>query len=153
MANDALSAISQLVTAHAGESEKAQKKAFEINKAISMGQAIINTAQAVTGALAEPSIVPGARFVKAGIAAAMGVAQIATISRTKFKSTEKKIEKPDVNAPNISQQAPTFNVVGDTGVNQLAQSLGNAPMKAYVVAGDVTSAQSLERNKIEQSTL
>lgn len=156
MANDALSAISQLVTAFAGDNEEAQKKAFNINKGISIAQAIMNTAQAVTGALAEPSIVPGARFVKAGIAAATGAAQIATISRTKFQSGGGGIgggTGGGVNAPNISQQAPTFNVVGDTGVNQLAQSLGSSPMKAYVVAGDVTSAQSLERNKIEQSTL
>lgn len=154
MASDALGAISQLVTAFAGENEEAQRKAFNINKAISIGQAIINTAQAVTGALAEPSIVPGARFVKAGIAAATGAAQIATISRTQFQSAGAGgIDTSSIRTPQISQQAPTFNIVGDNGVNQLASTLGSQPMKAYVVAGDVTTAQSLERNKIEQSKL
>ncbi len=153
MASDALGAISQLVTAFAGENEAAQRKAFNINKAISIGQAVINTAQAVTGALAETSIVPGARFVKAGIAAATGAAQIATISRTQFQSSGGSIDTSSITTPQLSQQAPTFNVVGDNGVNQLASTLGSQPLKAYVVSGDVTTAQSLERNKIEQSKL
>lgn len=50
--------------------------------------------------------------------------------------------------------APSFNVVGTSGQNQIAQSLGNqAPVKAYVVSGDVTSAQSLDRNIVKTATL
>lgn len=50
--------------------------------------------------------------------------------------------------------APQFNVVGTSGQNQIAQSLGNqAPVKAYVVSGDVTSAQSLDRNIVKTATL
>jgi hypothetical protein len=45
-----------------------------------------------------------------------------------------------------------FNVVGNSGINQLAQ-LQQQPTKAYVVSGDVTSAQSLDRNRIENATL
>jgi len=46
--------------------------------------------------------------------------------------------------------APTFNVVGTSGQNQIAQSLGNqAPVKAYVVSNDVTTAQSLDRNIVK----
>jgi len=48
--------------------------------------------------------------------------------------------------------SPSFNVVGNSGLNQLAQ-LQQQPMKAYVVSGDVTSAQSLDRNRIENATL
>jgi hypothetical protein len=50
--------------------------------------------------------------------------------------------------------APTFNVVGTSGQNQIAQSLGNqAPVKAYVVANDVSSQQSLDRNIVKTATL
>ncbi len=50
--------------------------------------------------------------------------------------------------------APTFNVVGTSGQNQIAQSLGSqAPVKAYVVSGDVTTAQSLDRNIVKTATL
>ena len=48
--------------------------------------------------------------------------------------------------------SPNFNVVGNSGVNQLAQ-LQQQPMQAYVVSGSVTTAQSLDRNRIENATL
>lgn len=50
--------------------------------------------------------------------------------------------------------APTFNVVGTSGQNQIAQSLGQqAPVKAYVVANDVSSQQALDRNIVNTATL
>ena len=48
--------------------------------------------------------------------------------------------------------SPNFNVVGNSGINQLAQ-LQQTPTKAYVVSGDMTTAQSLDRNRIENATL
>ena len=57
-----------------------------------------------------------------------------------------------------SPQAPTFNVVGNSGVNQLAQTIAGqganqVPIQAYVVSGQVTTAQSLDRNRIENSSM
>ena len=156
MASDALGAISQLVTAFAGDNEKAQERAFKINKAISIAQAVVSTAQGVMAQLAVPQdALTGANFIKAGIVATTGAAQIATIAKTKFNGSAGASSVSNINArtPQVNQQAPTFNIVGDTGINQLASTLGSSPMKAYVVAGDVTTAQSLERNKIEQSKL
>ena len=54
-------------------------------------------------------------------------------------------------APTVptAPQPPAFNVVGQGGTNQLAQVIGEQtqqPIQAYVVANDVTSAQSLQRN-------
>jgi len=54
-------------------------------------------------------------------------------------------------APTVptAPQPPAFNVVGQGGTNQLAQVIGEQtqqPVQAYVVANDVTSAQSLQRN-------
>jgi len=51
--------------------------------------------------------------------------------------------------------APQFNVVGNTGANQLAQTLNQEqpPIKTYVVAGDVTTGQSLDRNIITNASL
>ena len=51
-----------------------------------------------------------------------------------------------------SVMSPNFNVVGNSGINQLAQ-LQQTPTKAYVVSGDMTTAQSLDRNRIENATL
>ena len=49
-------------------------------------------------------------------------------------------------------QAPSFNVVGSSPLNQIAETLNNQqPTRAYVVSGDVTTAQQLDRNIINES--
>lgn len=156
--SDVLGAINGLVQAFAKEDERSARRAFKVNKAVGIAQAIISTAQAVIGQLAVPQdALTGANFVKAGIVAATGAAQIATIARTQFQGAGGGGSAPGVGSvPTASAATPTFNVVGDTGVNQLAQSLGQQnkqPVEAYVVAGNVTTAQSLERNKIDNASL
>jgi hypothetical protein len=47
--------------------------------------------------------------------------------------------------------APNFNIVGNSGINQLAE-LGGQPIQAYVVSGEVTSAQALDRNRIQNAS-
>ena len=160
MATDALSAIGQLVTAFAGENEAAQKKAFQVNKAISIAQAIINTAGAISaainpavGGLGIPAGLPGAAL--AGIT---GAAQVATIASTQFQGSGSS----SPSAPSSSSlggvsesQAPAFNVVGQSGFNQVATALGQSnstPIKTYVVSGDVTTAQALDNNIIDTAT-
>jgi hypothetical protein len=52
--------------------------------------------------------------------------------------------------------APQFNVVGNSGVNQLAGVMSTnqqVPVKAYVVPSDVTTGQSLDRNIIRNASL
>ncbi len=52
--------------------------------------------------------------------------------------------------------APSFNVIGATGTSQLADAIGGQtqePVKAYVVSNDVTSAQSLDRNIVEEASI
>jgi hypothetical protein len=49
---------------------------------------------------------------------------------------------------------PQFNVVGNSGVNQIAQTLGaQQPVQAYVVASNVTTQQSLDRNIVANASL
>jgi hypothetical protein len=58
------------------------------------------------------------------------------------------------NSPSGTAPAPSFNVVGNSGVNQIAQTLGNQqPMQAYVVANNVTTQQSLDRNIVNNASL
>jgi len=52
--------------------------------------------------------------------------------------------------------APSFNVVGASSTNQLAQTIGNQqqqPIQAYVVANNVTTAQALDRNIIQSASI
>jgi hypothetical protein len=51
--------------------------------------------------------------------------------------------------------APEFNIVGSSGTNQLAATIAarqNQPVNAYVVGTDVSTQQSLDRNRITNAT-
>ena len=59
-------------------------------------------------------------------------------------------------APAMPSLPPAFNVVGASDTNQLADAIGGQsqePVKAYVVSGDVTSAQSMDRNIIDGASI
>ena len=57
-------------------------------------------------------------------------------------------------APTVASPPPQFNVVGNSGVNQIAQTLGaQQPIQAYVVASNVTTQQSLDRNIVANASL
>ena len=56
----------------------------------------------------------------------------------------------------VPSAPPAFNIVGANPQNQLAETLSGesqTPIKAYVTSGDVTTAQSLERNIIENASI
>jgi hypothetical protein len=157
MASDVLGGINDLAQAFLGADEENAEKAFNINKKLGIAQAVINTSQAITAALATANPIPGGRFVEAGIAAASGLAQIMSIRNQKFES-------PDTTTPDVpsgseamrsasASRTPNFNVVGQSGTNALLESLQNKPMKAYVVGGEVSTQQQLDRKKVQTSSL
>lgn len=53
------------------------------------------------------------------------------------------------NAPQVQFQSSSENQIGNTVANKLS----DAPVKTYVVASEVTTAQSLDRNKIEENSI
>jgi len=56
----------------------------------------------------------------------------------------------------VPAAAPSFNVVGPSGTNQIAESMANResqPLRAFVVGGDVTTQQVLNRAIVENATL
>jgi len=151
MAMDGLSIINDLFQMNAGKSEKDARKAFKAQKAFNLASAVTNTYLAVTSALATAKeLFPGQRFIEAGLAGAAGAVQVAKIAKTQFEGGGTPSANTGVTAPTMS--APRFNVVGQSGVNQLA-SLNQQPIQAYVVSGQVTSQQSLDRNRLANATL
>jgi len=55
-----------------------------------------------------------------------------------------------------TMNAPSFNVVGASATNQIAQTIAQQqqqPIKAYVVANDVTTQQSLDRNIVSSASI
>jgi len=157
-----LTSISQLTKAFAGESEREQKKAFEINKAVSIASTLIQTYQSAQGAyLSQLSIptpdAPIRAAIAAGIATTAGLVNVATIAKQKFQGSGGGASAPSggggTSAPSIPSQAPSFSVVGQSGFNQVAGALGSQPpIQAFVVAGAVTNAQQLQNNTINQAT-
>ena len=158
MAMSALSVLNDAFQMSAGKSEKDQRKAFKAQKAFNLASAVTNTYLAVTGALTAGGnpikLATGMQFVEAGIAAATGAIQIAKIASTQF--TGGGTPSADTGGGNVptapTMSAPQFNVVGQSGVNQLA-SLNQQPIQAYVVSGQVTSQQALDRNRLANATL
>ena len=141
------------------EEEEMARKQFNFNKGMQLGLAIIDTAKAVTSSLAQAPVAIGPIPNPAGIAslafaAISGAATIASIASQQFEGGSSS--PPSTPSPTgIGSQAPDFNVVGQSGVNQVATALGennDTPVKAYVVSGDVTTAQALDNNIIDTAT-
>lgn len=154
MAMDGLSIINDLFQMNAGKSEKDARKAFKAQKAFNLASALTNTYLAVTAALANKiELFPGQRFIEAGLAGAAGAVQVAKIAKTQFEGgSTSGGTSGDGGATAPTMSAPQFNVVGQSGVNQLA-SLNQQPIQAYVVSGQVTSQQALDRNRLANATL
>jgi hypothetical protein len=113
-------------------------------------QTFLSAQKAYTSTVGIPIVGPVLAPINAGLAIAAGIKNIKAIASVKTPG-------PDVPVPNVSNlsggaQAPNFNVVGNSGMNQLAQ-IQQTPVQAYVVSGEVTSAQALDRNRVKNATL
>jgi hypothetical protein len=150
-----------------GKSKAIQKAAIIAENAIGIGKMIIANNAANIGALATPQAIltSGASAVPViamnNITTALGVA-------TTIASTAKALQavggggaggSPSVGGGGgmgSAPAAPSFNVVGASSTNQLAQTIGNQqqqPIKAYVVANDVTTQQGLDRNIVQSASI
>jgi hypothetical protein len=155
---DGLSAIASISELFAGKSEKAAKRAFQVQKAANIATALITTYQNATSAYASqftPIPTPDSPIrggIAAGIAVASGLANVAKISQQKFEGGTPVSDGGGGGGGSIPSMSPSFNVVGNSGFNQLAQ-IQQTPVQAFVVSGEVTSAQALDRNRIKNATL
>ena len=127
-------------------------------KAIAIAQSLINTYLGITRALGSAPV--PFNFIAAAATAAAGFKAVADIKRTRLPSAEASSPSSGSTTGSFSASAPveatppSFNVVGATATNQIANLLSNQePIKAFVVSQDVTTAQSLDRNIVEGSTL
>lgn len=141
--------------------EKQARRAFNINKAVGIAEAVISTASGITKALAQttdPTPTQSLRFGNAIAVGLAGAAQVATIASQQFQASggggSSSIQQPSApSAPTSAPRTPDFNVVGQSGTNAILESLQNKPMKAYVVGGEVSSQQQLDRRKVETSSI
>ena len=139
-------------------------KNSKAGKAAAAASALINTYQGITAELATKTVTPfgfAMKLVNIASVAAIGFKSVKSILATNTESGGGGATNPASGAATASAealppQAPAFNVVGASETNQLADAIGGQaqqPVQAFVVSGDVTTAQSLERNIIQGATI
>jgi hypothetical protein len=128
-------------------------------KAMAAAAALINTYQGITAELATKTVTPFEIGLK--------IANVAIIAATGFKAVQDIVSvqipggggggggsAPSGSAPSMT--APSFNTVGSSATNQIAQTLGRQsqePIRSYVVASDVSTAQALDRSIITNASI
>lgn len=148
---DVVSAGLSLASNELGESTSAGKVA-------AVAAASISTYTAIAGQLAAFSKVPipGYAVAQAILTGATGLLQVKKILAVKTPKGGGGGVAPSLSGAG-GGGAPQFNVVGNSGVNQLAETMqgrsAQAPIQAYVVANDVTTAQGLNRNIVTNASL
>jgi hypothetical protein len=149
-----LSIISDLAGAFAGDSERQQKKAFQIQKGVSIATATIDTYLAAQGAYRSQMAIstpdaPVRAAVAAGIAIAQGLARVAIISKQQFNGTGGTSGNNGTGgvpqAGNMAAPSPANFAFLQNQPNQQ-----QPPLQAYVVSTQVSSnleAQQLINNQ------
>ena len=149
-AKDTLETISNVTELFAGKSKTQQKKAFQVQKAVSIAGATMDTYKAAASALKD-SPAPFNYIAMAAVITA-GLLNVKKIASQKFEGGGSSGGGGGTGGGGTAPITPQFNTVGNNGINQLAQ-LQQQPVQAYVVSGEVTSQQSLDRNRAQNSSL
>lgn len=141
-----------------------QKAALIAESAIGISKIVINTQAANAAAKLKYALLPGGQALAATeialnkVGAGIGIAaNLAATAKGLASLGGGSAQGGNANLGGAggSTSTPQFNVVGNSGVNQIAQTLGREqqPVQAYVVANNVTTAQSLDRNIIQNASL
>tara|TARA_R110000744_G_scaffold143565_2_gene255547 strand:- start:22582 stop:25155 length:2574 start_codon:yes stop_codon:yes gene_type:complete len=179
LANDALN----LAIETAGSETKIGKALFIAKQALALKEIIMKAKSAITTAnlnaaesgsdiakgqsKAASSLAPPWNLVPIAMFAMQAVGIIKSINQSKKKVSSVAGGMGGGSGPDVSLSAtpsvsdslpepmePDFDIIGTSGTNQIASALGQqAPVQAFVVSQDVTSAQSLQNNIISGSTL
>lgn len=150
-----------LLSALAGENEKAQNALFAVDKALAVAQVIVNAAKAKGANIAyAASLGPAGPAYLASANAAVNLntgiqlASIAAATIAKFKSGGNAPAPSagntggNVNPGGAIAFAPPENegfAQQDANITTAGQSGNGMPVKTYVLAGDVTSAQEADQ--------
>jgi ribosomal protein L18 len=140
------------------KSKGVQKAAVIAESAIGIAKIITSTQAANAAAIAKYSAIPGGQAFSAAeiarnkIGAGIGIAANITATAKALQALgggSAPSGGGDLGGGGGGVIAPNLNVVGDTGINQLA-TLQQQPIKAYVVSNDITSAQQFDL-KVQQT--
>ena len=161
LASMGLDSLMQLTTAFTKNTEESQRKAFKINKSFQIAQALIQTYQAVTGALTAGGnpikLATGAQFVEAGIALTAGLANVAKIAKTQFGGGSQGAGGAGGgvgSVPQPSAMATTTPTIGSTQLQLDAQgNLQQQSVRTYVLETDISDKQKRSQRLQRTATL
>jgi hypothetical protein len=164
LASMGLDSLMQLTTAFTKNTEESQRKAFKINKSFQIAQALIQTYQAVTGALTAGGnpikLATGAQFVEAGIALTAGLANVAKIAKTQFGGGSQGAGGAGGaggglgSVPQPSAMATTTPTIGSTQLQLDAQgNLQQGSVRTYVLETDISDKQKRSQRLQRTATL
>jgi hypothetical protein len=141
----------------------AKELILEIKKTITFStQAAARSTVAMAEGSAQTAKIGFPQNIPMLIGYAAQAAGIFSAIRSAVKSSKAGASIPNITPPSSpsiptgASTPPSFNVVGQSGTNQLAAAIGGQsqqPVQAYVVANDVTTAQSMDRNIIDDASL
>lgn len=124
-----------------------------VGKALAVAGTLLSTYAAAQKAYeSQMQLTPDSPFraaIAAAVATAQGLARVKSILAVKTPAMKEQSVSGGAGGAGINVAAPDFNVVGQGGVNQLGQVIGarfGQPIRAYVVSGDISSAQELDRS-------
>lgn len=161
-----ISSLKDLNSIYDSENKAAAEKAFNRQKSLNIAETIVATYSSAQKAFnsqfvaGDPTALARA-VLAASVATAGGLARVAAIKAQKFQWTDKEPSGSSISSAGVggggavSVPQPQFNIVGQSGTNQLAQSISgrfDQPLRAYVVGGDISSAQELDRRRIRTAT-
>jgi hypothetical protein len=141
----------------------AKELILEIKKTITFStQAAARSTVAMAEGSAQTAKIGFPQNIPMLIGYAAQAAGIFSAIRSAVKSSKAGASIPNITPPSTpsiptgASTPPAFNVVGQSDTNQLASAIGGQsqqPVQAYVVANDVTTAQSMDRNIIDDASL
>jgi len=151
----------------AGKNKALQAAAIVGENAIGIAKQVISTRAANAAVTAKYALIPGGlalakvektlNNVSLGLGIASSVASTTkALSALKAGGSASSGGSQGGSVPTGASTPPSFNVVGASDTNQLASAIGGQsqqPVQAYVVANDVTTAQSMDRNIIDDASL
>jgi hypothetical protein len=155
LAQASLGALGSLADALTANGVLNAKQSFKVNKALQLTQASIGAVQAVQVALADPTLVGGARYIAAAAAGVAGAANVAKIAAMKFNPGAAS----SPSGGGGSMGALGGGGGGSTSAPALDLSFLNSqqtkaqPIQSYVLATNVTSAQDAQQKILDQSKL
>ena len=165
---DSFALITDLTNLFNNGSEKSAKRAFQINKATSLAQAIVSTYQNATKAygsqviIGDPSSIVRAQ-IAGGLALAAGLANVAKIAKTQYQSTSagggggtgggggSLGSGGGGGGGSMTSVTPSFNPLNTSFLNNRPSQTG--AVQAYVLSSNVSSAMEANQKVKDQTVL